>query len=61
MSNRMNVAKCTAAMVRFEKTLDYINRKIDERTRNGKYNEDDNFANNHLKDINSDGSRCWSF
>lgn len=59
MSNRMNVAKITAAMVRFEKTFDYINRQIDERTRNGKYNEDD--ANNHLVKTDSDGSRCWSF
>jgi hypothetical protein len=59
MSNRMNVAKITAAMVRFEKTFNYVVEKIDKRSQNGKINEDE--VNNHLTNIDEDGSRCWSF
>lgn len=60
MSNHMKVAKITLAMVRFEKTFNFINDKIDKRAQSGKTNEDDQSVNEHLN-INSDGSRCWSF
>ena len=60
MSNHMKVAKVTKAMVSFEKTINFINDKIDRRTQSGKINEDDSNVDNHLN-VNSDGSRCWSF
>jgi len=61
MSNRISVAKVGKAMVHFEKTIEHINRKIDERTRNGKIHEDDDAAVRNYSGINNDGERCWSF
>jgi len=59
VSNRIKVEKIGKAMGRFEKTVEYINRKIDERSRNGKYNEND--ADRHFSGTTNDGSRCWSY
>ncbi len=61
MSNRMTVAKIGKAMVHFEKTIEYINRKVDERSRNGKTNEDDDAAIRNYSGMSDDGDRCWSF
>jgi len=40
------------------KAIDYIVRKIDERTKLGKLNEDD--PNAHVS-IQADGARVWSY
>jgi len=61
MSNRIGVAKIGKAMSHFEKSVKYINRKIDERSQNGKYNEEDDAAYRHYSGRTDDGSRCWSF
>jgi len=61
MSNRVHVSKIGKSMLRFEKSVEYLNRKIDERSRNGKHNEDDDVASRHFTGIADDGSRCWSF
>jgi len=61
MSNRVHVSKICKAMLRFEKSVEYLNQKIDERSRNEKRNEDDDVVNRHLIGIADDGSRSWSF
>ena len=61
MSNRMTVAKIGKAMSHFEKSLKYINHKIDERAQNGKTNEDGDSAYRHYSGIAEDGGRCWSY
>jgi hypothetical protein len=58
MSNRIKVAKIGKSMSHFEKTIKFINRKIDERSKNGKYNEDS--VDRHYIG-NNDKGRCWSF
>jgi hypothetical protein len=59
MSNRISVAKIGKSMSHFEKSIKYINRKIDERSQNGKFNEND--ADRHYSGTSDDGSRCWSY
>ena len=61
MSNRIKVTKIGKAMTRFEKSLEYLNRKIDERARNGKTNERDDAVYRHYVGRSEDGGRCWSF
>ena len=61
MSNRISVAKVGKAMVHFEKTVEYINQKIDERSQNGKTNEDNDAAIRNYTGMNNNGERCWSF
>lgn len=39
--------------------MSFINRKVDERSANGKSNEDD--VSNHYIGCADDGSRVWSF
>ena len=59
MSNRISVAKIGKAMARFEQSVKYVNRKIDERSRSGKSNEND--ADRHFSGTTNDGSRCWTY
>jgi len=59
MSNRISVAKIGKAMSHFEKSIKYINQKIDERSQNGKYNEDS--VDRNYQGTNDKGERCWSF
>ena len=61
MCNRIKVESINKAMRYFEKSVQYIDRKIDERSQNGRTNEDSNVAVSHLKHTDSDGNRCWSF
>lgn len=61
MSKHIKFAKIGNTIRRFEKSIEYINRKIDERSQNGKTNEDDDFSNHHFVGVNDDGGRCWSF
>jgi hypothetical protein len=35
-------------------------RALDNRSRGGEPNEDDNWANNHLVQVGEDGARTWS-
>ena len=61
MANRISVAKIGKAMARFEKTVEYINQKVDGRSRNGKQSEENDVAIRHYSGTADDGSRCWSF
>ena len=61
MANRISVAKIGKAITRFEKSVEYLNRKIDERSQSGKTNEDDDAADRHYSGIAEDGGRCWSY
>ena len=61
MSNRIKVERIGKAIIRFEKSIEYINRKVDERSQSGKTNEDDDSAYRHYSGIAEDGGRCWSY
>ena len=61
MANRIAVAKIGKAITRFEKSVEYINRKIDERSQSGKTEEDNDSAHRHYSGIAEDGGRCWSY
>ena len=61
MSNRIKVQKISNAISRFEKSVEYINRKIDERSQNGRTNEDDYKVSNHFSGTDDNGNRCWTF
>ena len=60
MSNHIKVAKIGNTMARFEKTIKYINRRIDERSQSGKNNEENDVAYSHYAGSNDQGI-CWSF
>lgn len=61
MSRAIKFEKIGKAITRFEKSIKYINQKIDERSQAGRINEDSDSAYNHYTGTSDNGGRCWSY